>query len=342
MSSVQTARIAFVGAGNHATESLYPNIAHIPEFDLAAVCDLAPEKAEYTARKYGAPAWFTDVVTMLDRVQPQGVCICGQPAMHYEVGMQVLQRGIPIFIEKPPAPTLAEARALADAAQAHNTWGMVGFMKRFAPANVVAKEYMAGPAFGRLGSITLMHGSGPYDDMRRMMFFNGIHMLDLGRYLAGDVESVFAYGLHESEGVQVVSASFRFANGAVGQLNMNSGHSWTDCFEMTYLSGAGVGIVIDSSRTTEVMSNAQRFAQGQGETLYGWSSRYYVSGNMSGWASGGHYTRGYWGELNHFAHAVLGRVTPVATLQDGVEAVRLIDAILQSVERGQPVAVQSI
>ncbi len=342
MSSVQTARIAFVGAGNHATESLYPNIAHIPEFDLAAVCDLAPEKAEYTARKYGAPAWFTDVETMLDRVQPQGVCICGQPDMHYKVGMQVLQRGIPIFIEKPPAPTLVQARALADAAQAHNTWGMVGFMKRFAPANVVAKEYMAGPAFGRLGAITLMHGSGPYDDMRRMMFFNGIHMLDLGRYLAGDVESVFAYGLHERAGVQAISASFRFANGAVGQLNMNSGHSWDDCFEMVYLSGAGVGIVIDSSRTTEVMSGAQRFAQGQGETLYGWSSRYYVSGNMSGWASGGHYTRGYWGELNHFAHAVLGQVARVATLQDGVEAVRLIDAILQSVERGQPVAVQSI
>ena len=102
MSSVQTARIAFVGAGNHATESLYPNIAHIPEFDLAAVCDLAPEKAEYAARKYGAPAWFTDVETMLDRVQPQGVCICGQPSMHYDVGMQVLRRGIPIFIEKAP------------------------------------------------------------------------------------------------------------------------------------------------------------------------------------------------------------------------------------------------
>jgi myo-inositol 2-dehydrogenase/D-chiro-inositol 1-dehydrogenase len=342
MTSVQTARIAFVGAGNHATESLYPNIAHIPEFDLAAVCDLVPEKAEYTARKYGAPAWFTDVETMLDRVQPQGVCICGLPAMHYAVGMQVLRRGIPIFIEKPPAPTLAQAQALADAAGANNTWGMVGFMKRFAPANVVAKEYMESPAFGRLGTITLMHGSGPYEEIRRMLFFNGIHMLDLARYLAGDVESVFAYGLHEKPGVQAVSATFHFTSGAVGQFNMNSGHSWSDCFEMVYLSGSGVGVVIDASRTTEVMSGSQRFAQGHGETLFGWSSRYYVSGNMSGWAAGGHYTRGYWGELNHFARAVLGQVAPVATLQDGVEAVRLIDAILQSVTSGQPVQVQSI
>ena len=336
MTSSEAARIAFVGAGNHATESLYPNIAHIPEFDLVAVCDLVPEKAQYAARKYGALEWFTDVETMLDRVQPQGVCICGQPDAHYQVGMQVLQRGIPVFMEKPPAPTLAQAQELVDTARANKTWGMVGFMKRFAPANVVAKEYLANPAFGRLGSITLMHGCGPYEEIRRMMFFNAIHLLDLGRYLAGDVVSVFAYGLHDGSG-QAVSANFRFANGAVGQLNMNSGHSWDDCFEMVYLSGVGAGMVIDSSRTTEIMSGAQRFAKGDGQRLFGWSGRYYVSGNMAGWASGGHYTRGYWGELNHFAHAVLGDCAPTPTLQDGVEAVRLIDAIIESMECGQPV-----
>ncbi len=338
MSISQAARIAFVGAGNHATASLYPNIAHIPEFDLVAVCDIAPEKARDAARKYGALEWYTDVERMIEQVQPQGICICGPAAMHYEVGMQALSHGIPIFVEKPPAPSLAQAQALADAARKHATWGMVGFMKRFAPANVVAREYMATAAFGRLSTITLMHGSGPYEEIRRMLFTNGIHMLDLGRFLAGDVVSVFAYGLHDGAGVQAVSASFRFANGAVGQLNMNSGHSWTDCFEMVYLSGTSGGIVIDGSRTTEVMAPSQRFAEGHGTELFGWSSRYYVSGNMAQWAAGGHYTRGYWGELSHFARAVLGMVEPTATLQDGIEAIRLIDGIVDSVECGQPVA----
>src|SRR5206468_5639432 len=111
----------------------------------------------------------------------QGVCICGPSPMHYEVGMQVLQRGIPIFVEKPPAPTLAQAQVLTESARQHATWGMVGFMKRFAPANVVAREYMSTPAFGSLSSITLMHGSGPYEETRLMLFMNGIHMLDPGR-----------------------------------------------------------------------------------------------------------------------------------------------------------------
>lgn len=340
MMTQTAARIAFVGAGLHATESLYPNIAHIPEFDLVAVCDLVAEKARYAARRFGAPEWFTDVETMLDRVQPQGVCICGPAKMHYEVGLQVLRRGIPIFVEKPPAETLAQARELANLARQHGTWGMVAFMKRFAPANVVAKEYMGSTAFGRLSSITLIHGSGPYDDVRRMLLFNGIHMLDLGRFLAGDVESLFAYG-HDGD-TKAVSVAMRFQGGAVGQLNMNSGHSWTDCFEQTYLSGTGAGILIDASRATEVMSPACRFAQGEGLQLFGWSSRYYVSGNMAGWAAGGHYTRGYWGELSHFARAVLGQVAPTPTLDDGVEAMRLIEAILLSLETGQAVKVADL
>jgi len=340
MNTQQAARIVFVGAGGHATESLYPNIGLIPEFDLVGVCDLVADKARYAARKFGAPEWFTDVETMLERIRPQGVCVCGPPEMHHQVGLQVLDRGIPIFIEKPPAPTLKQARALADLAKEKETWGMVGFMKRFAPANVVAKEYMAGPAFGGLSSVTLIHGSGPYDDLRRMLLFNGIHMLDLGRFLAGNVESLFAYGFKEH--TQAVSAAFRFQSGAVGQLNMNSGHNWSDCFEQTYLSGTGVGILIDASRATEVMSPASRFAAGEGLQLFGWSSRYYVSGNMAGWASGGHYTRGYWGELSHFARAVLGQVQPTPTLEDGVEAMKLIEALMRSIETGREIRLEEV
>ncbi len=338
MDKQQVARIAFVGAGNHSTGALYPNIAHIPEFDLVAVCDLVSEKASCAAHRYGAPEWFTDVDTMLDSVQPDGVCICGPAEMHYEVGLQVLQRSIPIFTEKPPARTLSHAQELADVARENGVWGMVAFMKRFAPANLVAKEFMESDTFGRLSSITLIHGSGPYKDMRDMLLFNGIHMLDLGRFLAGDVRSLLAYSFSDRATVQAVSVSMRFASGAVGQLNMNSGHHWSDCFEQTYISGNGAGILIDASRATEVMSPASRFAKGEGLKLFGWSNRYYVSGNMANWEAGGHYTRGYCGELSHFARAVLGHVEPTSTLDDGAEAVRLVDGIMDSVESKQPIS----
>jgi predicted dehydrogenase len=330
------ANIAFIGAGNHATQSLYPNLPQIPELRLVAVCDIDRARADHWAPRYGARAFY-DVDAMLDEVAPDGVCIVGPAQMHHDVGLQVLARGVPVFLEKPPAESLAGAVELASAARASSTWGMVAFMKRFAPANAVVREFMDTEGFGRLSTVGLIHGAGPYDDTTRMLYYNGIHMIDLGRFFGGDVRRVSAVAFDHGP-VKAINATWEFTSGAVGTFNMNSGHTWNDCFEQVYLTGSSCGVLIDASRAAEVMSPDGRFAAGEGLDLYGWSRRYYVSGNMAGWGSGGHYTRGYWGELSQFAKALLGEVKPTPTLEDGVAAVRLIHAMLDSAAaNGAPV-----
>ena len=342
MTDNAVARIAFVGAGNHASGSLYPNIAHIPELELIAVCDLDRGKAEANAKRFGAPAAYDDLVAMLDAEHPDGVCICGPPEMHHDVGLECLGRGIPVFMEKPPALDLRGTLELVQAAEKNGTFGMVGFMKRFAQANRVAKEAIDSGRLGPVSSITLIHGAGPYNEVRRMLLFNGIHMIDLGRFLAGDVASLYAYADATPAGCQAVSAAFALRKGGVGQLNMNSGHTWSDAFEQVYVSGAEAGLVIDASRATEVMLPGARFAEGEGMHLFGWSQRYYVSGNLSAWWSHGLYTKGYWGELSHFARAVLGLVEPTATLPDAAETMRVIEAIMLSIQTKQAVTVADV
>lgn len=331
------ARIAFVGAGNHATESLYPNIAHIPEFDLVAVCDLVEARAANAARRFGALAYYTDVETMLRDAAPDGVCVCGPPSVHHDVGLQVLSHGIPVFIEKPPADSLAGAQELVDMAAEKGTWGMVAFMKRFAPANLVAKEYAGTEAFGPLSSVTVIHTSGPYDDYYRMLIFNGIHLIDLARFFGGDVEALSAYGYDGPNHIKAIAASWRFEGGSAGMLNMNSAHSWNDCFEQAYVTGSGASMLLDASKAVELMAGDRAFANPAEQRLFGWSSRYYVSGNMAGWWASGHYTRGYWGELNQFARALLGQAQPTPSLQDGLENMRIIEAIMISLREGNRV-----
>ena len=73
MSGDRRARIGSVGAGRHATGTLYPNIPRIPEAELVAVCDLDADKAEDAARRCGSADPFSDVATMLGRVAPDGV-----------------------------------------------------------------------------------------------------------------------------------------------------------------------------------------------------------------------------------------------------------------------------
>lgn len=338
--SQKTARIAFIGAGIHATQSLYPNIPLIPEFELVAVCDLDAEKAETTARRYGARP-FTDVETMLDAVQPDGCCVCGPAEMHYAVSLQVLKRGFRLFVEKPSAPSLALAEELVETAELNHTWGMVAFMKRFAPANVLAKEFMGTPAFGTLSSITLMHGCGPYQELRRMMYFNGIHLIDLGRFLGGEVERVFAYSTYGGKDNYGLSATWKLQNGAVAQLNQNSGQTWHDCFESVYVSGAQAGILLDASREVKVMYDGAQFAPGKTLDLFGFSATHSVSGNMAGWTAGGHYQRGYWGELSCFARAILGLEPPAPSLEDGARNIRLIEAMLESARSGREVQINN-
>lgn len=337
----KSARVAFIGAGNHATQSLYPNIPMIPEFELVAVCDLNIEKAQATARRYGAVP-YKDTETMLDTEELDGCCVCGPAEMHQSVSIQVLQRGLRLFVEKPPALSLVQAEELVEIADQNRTWGMVAFMKRFAPANVLAKEFMTTPDFGTLSSLTLMHGCGPYDDIRRMMYFNGIHMIDLGRFLGGEVERVFAYRCDGGKGNYGISATWQFKNGAVAQLNQNSGQTWRDCFESVYISGAQAGILLDASREVKVMYDGAQFARGDAIELFGFSATHAVSGNMAGWAAGGHYQRGYWGELSHFARACLGLEKPSPDLMDSASNIRLIEAMLESTHTGNQVSISTL
>jgi myo-inositol 2-dehydrogenase/D-chiro-inositol 1-dehydrogenase len=331
------ARIAFVGAGGHATESLYPNIAHIPEFDLVAVCDLVEERAASAAHRFGARGYYTDVNKMLRDAAPDGVCVCGPPSMHHDVGLEVLSHGLPVFIEKPPATSLKGAQELVDTAASKGTWGMVAFMKRFAPSNMVAKEYAESPAFGALSSVTVMHASGPYDDYYRMLIFNGIHLIDLARFFGGDVEALSAFGYDGPNSTKAIAASFRFVGGVAGILNMNSSATWGDCFEQAYITGSRAGMLLDASKAVELMAGDRAFANPEGQHLFGWSSRYYVSGNMAGWWAGGHYTRGYWGELSQFAKALLGQAEPTPSLADGLANMRFIEAVMISLRENNRV-----
>lgn len=83
----QSTRIAFVGAGNHSVGSLYPNVAHIPESNLVAACDIDEDRAKRAARKSGALRVYTDEDEMLSETELQSVRICSPPNMHYIISI---------------------------------------------------------------------------------------------------------------------------------------------------------------------------------------------------------------------------------------------------------------
>lgn len=134
-------RLAVVGAGSQCTNSLMPGIPSIPEIDLVAVCDLKRELAERNARSFGARAVYTDAGEMLRQEAPDAVMVVGPPQMHEEVGLQVLEAGAHLFVEKPAAPTVEGAKRLVDAARRAGKVGQVGHMMRHADPIRIAWEF---------------------------------------------------------------------------------------------------------------------------------------------------------------------------------------------------------
>jgi hypothetical protein len=109
--------------------------------------------------------------------------------------------------------------------------------------------------------------------------------------------------------------------------------------------------LIDASREVKVMYDGAQFAPGVAAPgvaapgvameLFGFSATHAVSGNMAGWAAGGHYQRGYWGELSRFARACLGLEPPTPSLEDGARNIRLIEGMLESTRSGREVIISN-
>src|SRR3982750_2734620 len=131
-------RLGIIGAGWLSSSRIYPCLHYLP-VQLAAVCDLDRTKAERNARKFGGQAVYTDYRQMLAEAGLDAVIVCVGPEEHHRLAVEIMEAGLPVYTETPPAVTAADARLALEASQRLNKICMTGFKKRFAPAHRKAK-----------------------------------------------------------------------------------------------------------------------------------------------------------------------------------------------------------
>lgn len=345
MAEERRARLAFIGCGGFATASIFPCVPLIPEIDLIAACDRVAEKAERNARNFGARRWYTDAEKMLDENELDGVFVIGPAPQQYALAPLVLQRGIPVYVEKPSANTSAEAKELAELAAANGTWGQCGFMKRFAYVYTLAKEILAREAFGPIHMVSVKFGQGPYPqiwgiDSAKRAFLIGqcCHLHDLTRFFGGEVTSVQAMIHQAEENRFAYLANVRFANGAIGQLNLNcyeNQQGFRDIQERLEVWGTNQYIRCDDMRSLRY------------HPAEDWLTSVPVTGPYPmvydpSWTgiSNSRLQLGYQGEVRHFALRCLGRVDGGPDLWDSYEALRIGEAIYDSAHGAGTVAIE--
>ena len=180
-------RLCQVGCGEHARVAHGPSQARCarerPELILAGCCDLDASRAESFRREFGYGRAYTDPAAMLDAERPDSVVVVVPVARTVAVGSLVLERGLPLLLEKPPGATLPEVDRLIAAAErgGRPVPHQVAFNRRFAP---LVRELRR--RIEQAGPLQHLHYEMTRVERRDPDFSTtAIHGLDAVRYLAG-------------------------------------------------------------------------------------------------------------------------------------------------------------
>jgi len=305
-------RIGHIGAGGFATTFIFPQLwAHAVE--PVAVCDVVEERAATAQRRFGFASAYTDFRQMCDREALDAVLVTVGGQGHYEIGRELLQRRVPLYLQKPPAATADQTRELAELAARHGTLCHVGFNLRYSMGLRRARKIIAGEEFGRLSLLVYRYGLVSGRTWRDAVLEQHCHAFDSVLYLGGPVAGVeVRLGLADAARSYAVIVSF--AGGAVGTINFASGQ--TPDKEFLYFEATGEGSHFLTCHDGDLVY--RRGPAGEADEHY--RAGYYGAMPSLRWF-------GYLGDLANFLAAARGTEEDEVPIADTVATMALAEDV---------------
>lgn len=227
-------RLALIGCGSIATRTHLPAFQKIDGVEVVAFASRSRPKAEAAAEVWGSGTVVDDWRAALAVEGLDAVDICTPNALHAEIALEAIRRGIHVLVEKPMATTVAEADAMLAAADAGGVVLMPAQNVRFAAPFVAAAEAVRGDRIGSTVSFRAAFGHGgpegwapdatwfldPDAAGGGALLDLGVHMIDVIRHVLGDdVVEVAAMVDGDAGGVErVAQLVLRMRGGALGTL----------------------------------------------------------------------------------------------------------------------------
>ena len=194
-----------VGAG-YFSQFHFDAWGRIADAELTAVCDVDEERARAASRTYGLARVYRDAEAMFDAERPDFVDVITGPASHFEICRLAADRGIQVICQKPLAPTYGEAVALVEMARRAGIRLMAHDNFRFQPWHRELRKLCDAGTIGTMHAIACRTRTGdgwgadaylarqPYfRTMPQLLIFEtGVHIIDVFRYLGGEIRRVFA------------------------------------------------------------------------------------------------------------------------------------------------------
>lgn len=342
---VVAVRMIHVGLGNWGQNwesQVLPTVSD--DVQTVAFVDAHPETMEAARSTLALPEnlCFASLDEAMEEVSADAVLATVPLEAHVPVALSALNAGKHVLIEKPFAPSVADAQEVINAATAGNLVAMVSQNYRFYPAVRAARGLVAEQIFGRVGSVNIdfrrhatpRPGSAYAKIPHPLLEDMAIHHFDLMRAVL-DQEPVSVYcnawnpGWSGYAGITSASASVTFDGGA----NVSYRGSWVSPGPPTSWAGewrieCEGGEIVWTSRANNRGLEAERVklrpVDGPEKDM--------ELPRMEHW--------GRAGVLQAFAKAIQDGDTPETAVSDNISTLALTAAIITSAESHAPVVLR--
>jgi len=146
-------RIGIIGMGLYAASDHVPNLRATGRAEIVAAARRNPQRLALAQRELSIPQVFTDWREMLENVELDAVVVSTPHNYHLEPTLAALEHGLHVLIEKPLATTIADARAILQAAEQTERVVMVGVNRRGDPSWQTAQRALASGQIGQVRQI---------------------------------------------------------------------------------------------------------------------------------------------------------------------------------------------
>lgn len=331
-------RVCVIGLG--PIGNLHADIYKEDELsELVGVCDIIPERAERAGKRLGVP-YYTDAQKMLDELSPD-VCSVATGGYeyssdHFEPTIQALEAGCHVLCEKPICNDIAKARKMVELAKEKNLCLAINLNHRFTPAFRTAKRWFDEGKIGDLLFINMSLWIGKPQDFESPYYHLKAlnpHSVNIMQQFGGPVEKVQCFAM-KAPGRTIwstASINMKFKNGAVGHLTSSYDIARGHPMERCEVAGIKGRLVIEDMWREAIL---------------------YPAGNLEKTV----YTNPIFGGFRDFndtfrdrIHKFLEEITNGVRPEDidgsgveGLEAQRVIEAAIRSLDTGRVIDVDEI
>ncbi|MBI1280441.1 MAG: gfo/Idh/MocA family oxidoreductase [Anaerolineaceae bacterium] len=306
--------------------------------ELVGICSADPERAQKLAVEYATQP-FESLDELLKQVDV--IDVCTPTHLHRDMVIQAAAAGKHVVCEKPLARTVAQAAEMIRVCKQANVHLLVAQVLRFAPAYVQAKEVVARGDIGKVAVQRFTRCSAlpkwasdnwlmDFDRSGGMMLDLMVHDFDFARWVAGDVESVFAKSLrgqrpNATEDYALVI--LKHTSGAIS--NIEGGWAYAAGMFRTGFEIAG-----DAGLIEQPMDSTTPLAVYMKEKNVAAAEAMIPTSPLA--------EDPYWTQLKHFYDVMTTDVQPCVTAEDGMAAVQIGLAAIESVRSGRQVQIAEV